>query len=66
MLPVLGGTERKDVTLDSIGFNQVEALKAGQEQAAVYMTNEPVQLDARGFPLNVLRVADTWNWCGTA
>ena len=54
-----GGLKESDVTLDSIGFNQVEALMAGQEQAAViYVTNEPVQLNASGFPVDVLRVAD--------
>ena len=54
-----GGLKESDVTLDSIGFNQVEALMAGQEQAAViYVTNEPVQLEASGFAVDVLRVAD--------
>ncbi len=54
-----GGLKESDVILNSIGYNQVEALKAGQEQAAViYVTNEPVQLDASGFPVDVLRVAD--------
>lgn len=48
-----------DVTLDSIGFNQVEALATGQEQAvAVYAANEPVQLRAQGYELNEIRVAD--------
>lgn len=47
------------VTLDSIGFNQVEALAADQEQAVVgYVTNEPIQLRARGFEVDVIRVAD--------
>jgi len=46
-------------TLDSIGFNQVEALAAGQEEAVVvYANNEPLQLAARGLPVNVIRVAD--------
>ena len=54
-----GGLKESEVTLDSIGFNQVEALMAGQEQAAViYVTNEPVQLEASGFAVDVLRVAD--------
>lgn len=48
-----------DVTLDSIGYNQVEALAADQEQAvSVYAVNEPVQLRAQGYQLNEIRVAD--------
>jgi NitT/TauT family transport system substrate-binding protein len=48
-----------DVTLDSIGFNQVQALAADQEDAVVgYVNNEPVQLEAQGYPVNVIRVAD--------
>ncbi|HEX2696647.1 MAG TPA: ABC transporter substrate-binding protein [Anaerolineales bacterium] len=53
------GLSDKDVTLDSIGFNQVAALAADQEQAvSVYTTNEPVQLKAQGYDLNEIRVAD--------
>lgn len=53
------GLSDKDVTLDSIGFNQVAALSADQDQAvSVYTTNEPVQLKAEGFQLNEIRVAD--------
>ena len=53
------GLKESDVTLDSIGFNQVEALLAGQEQAVViYDNNEPVQLRAQGIDLDVVRVAD--------
>jgi NitT/TauT family transport system substrate-binding protein len=49
----------KDVTLDSIGFNQVAALAADREQAvSVYTANEPVQLRAQGYDLTELRVAD--------
>jgi NitT/TauT family transport system substrate-binding protein len=48
-----------DVTLDSIGFNQVQALVAGQEDAVVgYINNEPIQLEAQGYAVNVIRVAD--------
>lgn len=53
------GLSEKDVTLDSIGFNQVAALAADQDQAvSVYTTNEPVQLEAQGYKLNEIRVAD--------
>ena len=53
------GLPENAATLDSIGFNQVEALVAGQEDAVVvYANNEPLQLAARGLPVNVIRVAD--------
>ncbi len=53
------GLSDADVTLDSIGFNQVEALAADQEQAvSVYAANEPVQLRAQGYEINEIRVAD--------
>ncbi len=53
------GLTEEDITLDSIGFNQVESLIAEQEQAVVvYANNEPLQLNARGYPVNVIRVAD--------
>lgn len=48
-----------DVTLDSIGFNQVELLAAGQQDVIVgYTANEPIQLRARGIPVTEIRVAD--------
>lgn len=54
-----GGLSESDVTLDSIGYNQVEALISGQDQAVViYVNNEPIQLKAKGYDVNVLRVAD--------
>jgi NitT/TauT family transport system substrate-binding protein len=54
-----GGLTEQDVHLDSIGFNQVAALAADQDQVvSVYTTNEPVQLEAEGYKLNEIRVAD--------
>ncbi len=48
-----------DITLDSVGFNQVEALVTDQEDAVVgYSANEPIQLAAQGYTVNEIRVAD--------
>ena len=48
-----------DVTLDSIGFNQVEALATDQQEIVVgYINNEPLQLRAQGYEVTVLAVAD--------
>ena len=53
------GLTEEDITLDSIGFNQVESLISGRQQAVVvYVNNEPLQLNASGSPVNVIRVAD--------
>jgi len=53
------GLSDADVTLDSIGFNQVEALATDQVQAvSVYAANEPVQLRAQGYEVNEILVAD--------
>ena len=48
-----------DVTLDSIGFNQVELLATGRQDVVVgYTANEPIQLRARGIAVTEIRVAD--------
>jgi NitT/TauT family transport system substrate-binding protein len=54
-----GGLTEKDITLDTVGFNQVETLATDREQAVViYVTNEPVELKAEGYSVDVVRVAD--------
>jgi len=53
------GLSESDVQLESVGFNQVEVLAADQQQAVVgYAANEPIQLQAMGFDVNEIRVAD--------
>lgn len=53
------GIQESDVTLDSIGFTQVETLAAGQEDAVVgYAANEPVVLRSKGYAVNEIRVSD--------
>jgi len=54
-----GELSEKDVTLDAIGFNQVELMAAGQQDIVVgYSANEPIQLNARGIAVTEMRVAD--------
>jgi NitT/TauT family transport system substrate-binding protein len=53
------GLKESDVTLDSIGYNQVEALISDQDQAVVvYTTNEAIQLRATGYQIDEIRVKD--------
>jgi NitT/TauT family transport system substrate-binding protein len=53
------GVSESETTLDTIGYNQIEAMLAGQEDAiVVYANNEPIQLEAQGFPVRLIRVAD--------
>lgn len=53
------GLTEQDVTLESIGFNQVEAFASGQQDVVVgYITNEPIQLRHQGYDLTIFPVAD--------
>lgn len=53
------GLSETQVSLPVIGYNQVEALALDQVQAAViYTNNEPVQLQAQGFELDIIRVSE--------
>jgi NitT/TauT family transport system substrate-binding protein len=48
-----------DVSLDTIGFTQVESLVTGLEDAVVvYAANEPIQMKERGYSVNILKVSD--------
>jgi putative riboflavin transport system substrate-binding protein len=54
-----GGLKESDVTLDSIGYNQVAALVSDQDQAVVvYTNNEPIQLRALGYQIDEIQVKD--------
>jgi len=54
-----GKLTEADVTLDAIGFNQVELVAAGQQDIIVgYSANEPIQLRAQGIAVTEIRVAD--------
>lgn len=53
------GLQESDVSLEAIGFNQIEALLGDRVEAVVgYTTNEPIQLRARGEEITEIRVAD--------
>jgi NitT/TauT family transport system substrate-binding protein len=54
-----GSLSEAEVTTDVIGFNQIEALSAGQvDGVVVYIANEPTQLRALGHEISLLQVND--------
>jgi NitT/TauT family transport system substrate-binding protein len=54
-----GKLTEEEVTLDAIGFNQVELVAAGQQDIIVgYSANEPIQLRSQGIAVTEIRVAD--------
>jgi NitT/TauT family transport system substrate-binding protein len=59
------GLTEKDVSLDVIGFTQLESLVSKRDDAVVvYAANEPVQLQAKGYAANLLRTSDFKNLVG--
>jgi NitT/TauT family transport system substrate-binding protein len=55
-----GGLKDADVQIDVVGFNQVETLTTGKEDAVVvYITNEPLQLAKLGYETNLMKVSDS-------
>ena len=54
-----GGLQESDVTLETIGYGQVDAFTAGRNPIIVgYIASEPIKLRALGYNLTELRVAD--------
>lgn len=54
-----GGLSESDVTLNSIGYTQVESfLSKRVEAAAIYVANEPVVLENQGVDFSLLKVSD--------
>jgi NitT/TauT family transport system substrate-binding protein len=57
-----GGLDESDVTLESIGYTQVEAFTTGRNPIiSAYTTNEPIQLRSLGAEVSELRVSDYLN-----
>jgi NitT/TauT family transport system substrate-binding protein len=58
-LAAQSGLKGEDYKLVSIGFTQVESLVGGAVDAVVvYLSNEPIQLKARGYETDLLAVRD--------
>ena len=61
----LSGMKDSDVKLESVGYTQAELLVTGKIDAAVvYTTNEPEQLKAQGYEINLFTVADMTTMVG--
>ena len=55
----IAGIATNEVTVEVIGYAQVEMLMAEKVDAAVvYLANEPVQLEAQGFEVTNFAVSD--------
>ncbi len=61
LMALLGeaGISESEVTLESIGFTQVEAIVGGQSEIVVgYVNNEPIQLRNKGYEVDIFPVSD--------
>jgi len=53
------GLQESDIIMESVGFNQVEVLATDNTEVIVgYSANEPIQLKAQGYDLDVILVSD--------
>ena len=53
------GLQESDIIMESVGFTQVEILAADATEVIVgYSANEPIQLKAQGYDLDVILVSD--------
>ncbi len=59
------GMTDADIRLETVGYSQVEMLVSKKIDAAViYVANEPVQLKAEGYEVNLISVADNLSMVG--